>query len=484
MTERLEQFDLCYLATIDGGNASLRWPQTDATAANRLQQSVYDREISTLLKLNLLWRPFVTVRHLELFDNLAFAKFIWRHRQECLDLAQAELLRLCAPSISPILQLTEEWIFGRGPQFPMHWHHLDGMRQAAYDRAASSGKLRTIEDIGPFLFLDQHRLDLKSLISFYQEMFPESGLIQLEPAHPIGPSDYARRVEQKWNRYLSDRRQQGLRMPLALRNIEQALEKCHQQQGRRRTYYTELRQLLESQGNQSAHQRETLENAIAETKCFVLNDAYYDEFECFTAGRTEGKPLHLNITASRDISRVWVPEENTLPAPVSAHNEDPLISSAFVAIERLALSDIVTCHTAAHDEALAFRKSVENLHRLGAMSGTGRKHEAAVREAVRDHLQILLACLRRVMRDANRPDDTTDCVAQVFFGNDPGIMTPMFSSGIGLAGMAYFASGLPAIVGLMLSPLLAIILRRKVVSHAWKSCEAALAEHIQDNLTG
>ncbi|HEY2498333.1 MAG TPA: hypothetical protein VGK24_14815 [Candidatus Angelobacter sp.] len=474
-----EKFDLCYLGTLDGGNGSIRWPQEAAEAANNLQISVYDQELSTLLKMNLLWRPFVTIRHLELFDNLAFAKFLKRHKDECQDLAESGLLRLCAPSVEPIAALVEKWMLGRGPQFPMHWHHLNSERQKAYDSASLTGKLKAIDDVRRFLFLDEHHLDLGEMITRYQRIFSESGIIELGPPRPTEPASYAERVQQKWGQYLRDRKQQGLRMPNALNWIENTLKKCQDQNGRRRTYYTELRYLRDTLAGINEGQRFALDHAIAETKSFVLNDAYYDEFEGFTTARVKGKSLTLDISVNRDISKVWMPEETIEKTVMRRSDPEPLVSTAFAALESVDLSDILHCHTAPHSEAESFRKSIDRLYGLGIMSSVRRETDSKIAGAVRDHIEVMRACLTRVLRDAKKPDVMRDSIAQVYLGGDPGIMGPVFGSGIGLAGMAYFAHGLPGALTLLLGPTIAVLVRKKTLTYKWKIFEAALAKHIQ-----
>src|SRR5260370_39865008 len=85
-----------YLAALDTGNASIRWPQKDSLYAGQHQES-FSREIERILKLNLMWRRSVALRHFDVFDNLALAKFLNQNETVCNKLSQAGLLLLCSP---------------------------------------------------------------------------------------------------------------------------------------------------------------------------------------------------------------------------------------------------------------------------------------------------------------------------------------------------------------------------------------------------
>jgi len=268
-------------------------------------------------------------------------------------------------------------------------------------------------------------------------------------------------------------------MPKALKTIEDVLRTCHDQNGRRRTYYSELRYLRDSLTDMSTLQRQTLDHAIAETKSFVLNDAYYDEFEGFTAARVKGRSLSLNISASRDISKVWMPEEADGQDVPPNEEPEPLISTAFIPVESLQLSDILLCHTAPHAESTAFRNSVKKLYELGVMSGAAHDH-ATLSSAVSDHVAIMRMCLERVLSDRKKPDPMKDSVAQVYYGRDPSVVTAVASSCISAA--AYFAGGVPGMVSFLLTPFIAFLMRKKAVSYEWKTFEVALAKHIESSV--
>jgi hypothetical protein len=462
-----------YLATLDSGNASLRWPQRDPAAANQAQQGLYDEEITGILKLDLLWRPGVSVRHIDLFDNLAFAKFLRDHHQEVMTLADAGLITVCAPTEGAFREVFEWWVVAGGPERPMHWHHLSNERQHDFDRANGQGKIASLESVSLFLHLEEHRLLLDEMVKRYDVLFPQSGILRLSPTVPA--SWYAKRVEEKWVAFLKDRDECGLRPTKSLRQIGETLARCWEEKQRRSGFYTAIESLA-TQSHPTRRDRLNLAQAVAATKTFVLNDAFYDEFERFGTDR--------GIVANRDISNVWLEEDEIPPASPVAGGVDPLLSVGFIALDEISLSDVVACHTAVHDEAKAFQGSLCKLQSLRIRARRGHVARAEVATAAKDHVEILRACLLRILRDRGRAQVIEGCVAEVFLGTDPGIAGPVASSGA--AASAYLAAylhSLGPLIGLIASPLFAFLVRRKALKYKWQQFEVSLTDHIVDKIS-
>jgi len=176
-----ENLRIDYLATFDSGNASIRWPQKDAARANE-DQKMADAEFRRAIITNLLVKPFVSLRHTELFDNLALAKFVSRHHLILKRMCEAGLVRICSQIAAPWEEICSNWAI-RNPQKPMHWHHLTPERQRSYDLASRNGQISDLRSMEACLWLHEHKdarghtLNLDNLVKIYDEIFPEHRII-------------------------------------------------------------------------------------------------------------------------------------------------------------------------------------------------------------------------------------------------------------------------------------------------------------------
>jgi hypothetical protein len=140
-----------YLATFDTGNASIRWPQKNVLKANQ-DQIAFDAEILSSLKANLLLKPFISIRHFELFDNLAFAKFVSANNVILRRLSEANLIRPCSRRASSWEEICVDWALNN-PDDPMHWHHLTPEDQLSYDRASRRRRITDLRSLEAHLGL-------------------------------------------------------------------------------------------------------------------------------------------------------------------------------------------------------------------------------------------------------------------------------------------------------------------------------------------
>lgn len=460
-----------YLAALDTGNASIRWPQKESTAAGRLQNQ-YDEQIERILKLNLMWRPSIAVRHFDLFDNLALAKFVVRNETLCRDLSLAGLFRVCSPKAASFEEILEHWALAGGAGDPMHWHHLSPEQQEDYDRASKRKQIKSAADIQKHLYLDDHGLALETLFRAYNSIYPTTRIIVVKPLVHRVPL-YAERVEKKWETYLGVRRSYGFAPTPATRNIESVLEKCCNAKGRRRAFYSYLERAIDPLkfGKESG----TIEAELLETKCLVLNDAFYDEFEQFQLVEVGGGERAARITAGRDVRKEWFPVE--LMGKPAQTPSDALLSVPFSPLDAISLGDILRLHTSEDAEAKSFQKSILNLKSIYDRSQTTKISDQEISQAIKDHLAILQTCVLRTLRAQNRANLMSDAKAKVFLGYP----ATAFAVAGGLSSLAFgMVAGLAGgVLGLLFTGLFTFWLEKETTTNEWLQVEAALQESIE-----
>ena len=468
--------DVCYLASFDCAHGSVRWPQKDPKEA-RAYQGEYEGQISAILKLNLLFRPFVSVRHMDLFDNLALAKFLTRQTSATQALGEARLLRVSVPSRGEFEEVFENWALGKGKGSPQHFHHLNHRQQRVYDAASRGGRLKTIEDISGLLQLHDHDLDLHNLLESYDSIFPPSARIVLPNRPPLREDWYAKRVEEKWNQHLQ--KQGGLNPhSLVTWHIGRALENCWKRGKRRRAFYTELEKLesqLRYMRRTSPYPTEDkIEDEINGVKCFVLNDAFYDEFEKFDQYDEAGKLAEVRIRASRDVGLPLIPPVLPPELPFLPTEENLLAETPMRALEAITLEDISRWHIGSDAEAVAFKQSVDRIARLRLEACVRRIEETEAQDAARRHLACIRECAKR-----SSPDLVEDSVWKVYFGLPVEAVATLAELGV-----RYYVAPLLAIHGESVlfekaASFLVQVTNPRATTAGWRQAQLILEEELE-----
>ena len=475
--------EIYWLATLDSANAAVRWPQKHVrTAANRRRND--NKEIATLLKLELLWRRPVAVTLPDLFNNLALAKFIRDHKYDCMRLADAELLQGSSWIAGDLHSGLDDWVFGRGPGQPMHWHHLSTDRQTNIDEASRRGLVSDLNSLASYLYLEEHDLSLEEMVRLYDSIFPARKIVVVRAAESSLQRLFPKRVEMKWVESLRKREQLGPPTTAATILVEKALEKCWLAKGRRRLFYTTLEELPSVTPYSSEAELTALKGEVTDAQCFVVNDAYYDEYEeC--SHFENGMPVEgSTILTSRDITNVWLPEEIIQPNPSVTAEQDRIISKAFAPIELITFEDVVEFHQGSADEYKEFQASINRLHSLHSRGRTEEVSETEIREAAKKHIEILHDCVQGRLKQRHAINWTEGTVAEVFVGTETSklhwrgeLATDALAHDLGRSMLSQTA------IGWIASGLLNFVLHRKTPSYHWKQFAASFGGHVRQRLS-
>jgi hypothetical protein len=382
-----------YLSAFDPGHAALLWPQKDPATARRRRRQ-HTSEIESTLKFNLLWRPCILIRHIDLFDNLAFARVIMSSVGE--RLSEEKLLKVSAPRVAPFQDLFEHWAIGSGAG--QHFHHLPREAQGAFNRASRAGSV-TLSKLQNFINLEAHSLDLKKLLETYDRLFHETGLLVEAQGH-VPPEFYPRAVLIRLEQYLSDKSGVNPGAMRHLQPLEQIIRNGIKEGWRRREYYTQL------EAKQYPHR------LVDEIKVMVVNSAFYDEFEQLHIGdsKTAGQ-----ISAVRDFrSKRSLPSVDVLHRPPVERT--PLTKVG--PLKQLSIDDVISFHKGTNSEAKAFQASVLRLHRLETRR-RGNISNTEIQAAVSQHIEIVNACVDSRFRDRRLPPPTKDAWSEVYLGYTP-----------------------------------------------------------------
>jgi len=471
----IEQLD--YLAALDSGNASIRWPQKDVELAAKLKDS-YSSDIERILKLNLLWRPFVAIRTIEIFDNLALMHFLVTHADDCRKLADADLLRVTTPGAKSFEEMFTKWALAGGQDDPMHFHHLSPREQSRYDSACRAGKLKSAVDIARHLGLEQRGLNLLEVFKLLDRLFPARRLLVLASTRELGRMWYADRVEQKWKSYMDFRKNAEVQGTTVTTAIERTLEKCWRAGGRRRMFYSEL------EANVRPEKLRTSKNAvvpeIVQTKVLVLNDAFYDEYEQFDTLKRNREEKPVRIVAVRDVT-LGKPAGSRKPE-VNEEEAD-LISADFSPLDAIRFSDIVRFHTGIDAEAHEFQESIANLQILYKDRVFESVADAALRAGVTRHLNAVYKCALKALQSRNEQNLIREARGTVWFNYPRAIdriavsaAAPVLSTaGLFFSDLPTSTSGAALVFGI----LFCVFFESKTRTDAWYEIEASVRETIE-----
>lgn len=409
-----------YLAAFDTGNASIRWPQKDAAAANRDQHS-FDAEIKRALKLNLLLKPFISIRHFELFDNLALAKFASANRFAFQRLCDADLVRVCSKLARRWEEICMDWaVQGSGDR--MHWHHLTPDRQKSYDLASRKGEITDLESMDAYLRLLEHEdvdgcpLNLRKMAALYDKLFPPHKIIATSSSESM-EWPYAKMVEKELATYLERRKQRRGSLPAIVSTLEKTVMKCCERGVRRREFYTELERVAHESRSTSGQVPQQLAEEVAALKAFVINEAFYKEFQQFDRYVCGADSGDVHIVANRDITKPWVRYEDVLPKSPIKNIEEYLEKETFPVLDAISLEDILEWHTASNDEATSFRASMRTLQELCAMPNIVRDR-SKVSQVIKEHLKSVDNCVKRSFSASDKTSLREAPGAEVYFGSD------------------------------------------------------------------
>jgi hypothetical protein len=453
---------ISYLTVFDPGHAALRWPQKDPVAAERLRGQTL-KEIESIIRFNLLWRPHLLMRHIDLFDNLALAKFLTTESPRAL--LQANLLRISSPNRAPFSELFEQWALGG--REPQHWHHLLPDQQRIYDDRFATRDIKGLPGIEALIRLEDHSLNLSDLLHTYDTLFHDRHFV-IAPPLTLPEGWYANHVLQLWStEYPTYARSLRLGRSDTANRVEEELQRGAREGWRRRTFFTRLEQLELEQIKRHPRSRDKIRALLTGVRTLVVNAAFYDEFENYVpdVGQTTGR-----ITAVRDLSLLPA----LPPSALVSHGwqMEPLLSQTIAPPEFLSLADIASFHT---DPAyVAFQRSVGRLHNLASRArGSISDHEITV--AVTEHIKVLNESVRRAFANRGMKPPTTGTVAEVFMGVDPAVASAVLTA-------LMLATPIPVGIFVSVNMLFAVALRKRVATEKWRELEMVLCRTIEDEL--
>jgi hypothetical protein len=472
-----------YLATFDTGNASIRWPQKNASKANR-HQHLFDSEIHAAIKVNLLLKPFISIRHFELFDNLALAKFASAHPHILRRLSEDRLIRTCSPLASSWEEICRHWAL-RNIDEPMHWHHLTPERQRSYDVAFRKGRIRDVQSLETHLWLDEHKdvngcpLSLKNMVTQYDELFPPHRIIVANSSRTERLA-YADLVKQELDAYLKERRMLEGRLPTVVSKIEETIRKCCELGVRRRDFYTKLEALEHELQTSSRRPPRTLAEEVKAAKALVINEAFYKDFQQFdrySYGRETGNAC---IVANRDVTETQVPCEGIVRGERGHDLDDPLEKDTLPILDAISLEDILEWHTASYTEASSFQISRDKLQQVYAMPPAARK-ESEVSVCMHEHLKNIRECVKRSLRTSGKMDMVEAPWSEVYFGWNPDKATGVMVAG--LVALARYLDINTDILAAVSAGFLTVLFRKPTKSHTLHHFETTLETELRAGLT-
>ncbi len=487
MARKAKTCELYFPAALSAAGGSLRWPKKPQPGQSVKPQIDYESEIAALIKLELLWRPSIAIRPLDLFNNLALAGFFVSHELECRRLVEADLIRLCSWVVGDFRTMLEEWAFGRGPEQPMHWCHLTPERQKEYDEACRKRRLKESPNLENYLHLSEHSLDIDRLVELFDRIFPSNKIVTVSFEHETQTNLFSRRVEREWSRYLSQRRQNGPPPTAVTTIVEKTLEDCSKDYARMRLYYTALEELLDYPNLRRDFVLSDLLAEINATKCFVLNEVYFNEYKEMRGLLPASAASTKRIVVNRDVSRVWLPEERhpLQSADDYMKQSDSILSEAFVPLEFISFEEIVEMHCSSREECLAFQSSMQALEELESGFPAVNVSQNKINEVVATHLKHLKTCIQLGLKRRNLQDWTEAFVAEVFTGFHPAKVSALVAAPASFSVAHAIANSATAqgYIGLIISGLFIFRLYSKSSTYQWKQFEASLSKHITDQLS-
>src|SRR4051812_45025822 len=162
---------LNYNSVFDPGHAAILFPlkPNDNFLIRPQRDYPFDKFIESKICFQLLWRPSLVVRHIDLFNNVPLMRFMSSY--EASTLSANDMLRVIAPNQGKFDEVFSDWAFDR--RINQHFHHLGSQEQKDYDSACRLGKLKSVAQAEKWLKFKRYGLELELLLKEYQRWFKD-----------------------------------------------------------------------------------------------------------------------------------------------------------------------------------------------------------------------------------------------------------------------------------------------------------------------
>ena len=442
---------LNYHSVFDPGNAAILFPLKEPRFA-REKREEFERQMRNILQFNLLWRPSLVVRHIDLFNNVPLMTFM--RSDEAAMLCSHGMLRVIVPHVGDFSRIFQEWAFGPQSQ---HFHHLSSEEQAAYDAACRKGKLQSPEQAEDLLLFSRYGLNLAENLRDYDFLF--KGLRETLRWNPPA-EEYPKRVLELWEKILQNPRRTAPHSADTIKRIDAEIRLGANEGWRRRQFFTNLERL---EGEVLRGDRDL--QLMRDVKLAAVNRAFYDELEL------------LKYSQEDSSAPIWVTRDHSLISQVAADEEagNGLADSA------------------------ALREEVEPMHAIplkyiigwhtdGVLSGDFPSYSSAdILPMIRRHVDILNKCVKKTIKDNQHKDKDLQYLQNQRQTTTLEAYAPEWGSHVQTGINA--ALGLAAVftpgkwgIGIVTTAVIEIMLKFKTKTRRWKRSEAILKTEMESQL--
>ena len=471
---------LDYLSALDPAHAYGLGPKASALAILGSISDHNDR-MSELFRFNLMWRPSILLRHIDLFGNIPLLRFL---NEEGASLSEKGVLRVTTPTLEPFSEMFRQWALGLKGQ---HFHHLTQIQQERYDQACRAQSIRSLRDAERLLFLGPQKIDLEVSLDTLGVLLDDSRVIL-----SVAPKadDYSIAVWKAWKDFRATNESLYISGEPLFNIIERVIRRGAKEHWRRREFFTELEKKEIEIGQFTAGN-----HVLSATKVAVINQPFYDEFESM---QIDSDSKLAPVSVVRDIA----PSILTLRLPVVEEKEgsEQDISSALLPFRHIPIKQIAGWHRGVDPEAKTFQRSVSTLQDVlngkPQMSGEG-ENQKLVRRLVKEHVEALNACIRASKCSAAYQADTTGYFIQTRFPKwhipiEHGSSAAFEAIGVLIDdyGSRHFGAGAGAVAGavadfgfrFLSSSVATLVFRSKSQNSSGRRAETVLKQQIEQTI--
>jgi len=220
---------------------------------------------------------------------------------------------------------------------------------------------------------------------------------------------------------------------------------------------------------------------IAALKAFVINEAFYGEFQQFDRYSCGSNAGEAKVIASRDITKSWLEGDCILTGLRGQDMIDLLEKEKLPILDAISLEDILEWHTATHNVACAFQESLTSMLDLHKVPRS-LKDEAGISACVRQHIENIRACMIRSFSDQNRKSLLEAPWSEVYFGLNSDIGSRLTAGGV--AALIGLCSRELGVISLLSAGYINMLFKKCSKSENMVHFETSLEFSLRENILG